>query len=165
MVYGISLKLPGEFFEKTSHDGYDSEFATLLKETMNQLRPVSGSNHGKTETFVQRDLQTCSHMFLRGDNVRPPLKPPYDGPFKVIRRYLKLIIIFIKNRPVQVSIDRVKAAYLLTDEIDPTTQFPRSTSFQSSPDAQPLQTFQQELNPSRSASSGRVIRLPVRVTT
>ncbi|XP_037929435.1 uncharacterized protein LOC119687791 [Teleopsis dalmanni] len=165
MVYGTSLKLPGEFFEKTSHIGCDSEFAIFLRETMDQLCPVPGSNHAKAKTFVQRDLQTCSHVFLRDDNVRPPLKSPYDGPYKVIRRDRKLITILIKDRPVQVSIDRVKAAYLLNEEIESNTQLSRYISLQSSPDAQPIRRPQQELNSGHSASSGRVIRLPVRFLT
>ncbi|XP_037942650.1 uncharacterized protein LOC119675515 [Teleopsis dalmanni] len=132
---------------------------------MDQLRPVPGSNHAKAKTFVQRDLQTCSHVFLRDDNVRPLLKSPYDGPFKVIRRDRKLITILIKDRPVQVSIDRVKAAYLLNEEIEPSTQLSRSTPFQSSPGAQSVRRPQQEFNSGRSTSSGRVIRLPIRFMT
>ncbi|XP_037943078.1 uncharacterized protein LOC119675931 [Teleopsis dalmanni] len=72
-----------------------------------------------------------------------------------MQRGRKLITILIKDRPVQVSIDRVKAAYLLSEETEPNMQFSRSTSFQSSPGAQPAQRPQQELNSSHSTFSGR----------
>uniref|UniRef100_A0A182N2E7 Integrase catalytic domain-containing protein n=1 Tax=Anopheles dirus TaxID=7168 RepID=A0A182N2E7_9DIPT len=43
-----------------------------------------------------QNLQSCSHVWLRIDAVRPSLTPPYDGPFRVIEH--QSIIISIKVR-------------------------------------------------------------------
>ncbi|KAH0820754.1 hypothetical protein GEV33_002037 [Tenebrio molitor] len=53
---------------------------------MNDLRPTPTSSHGNKQIFTFRDLETCSHVFLRHDVVKPPLQPAYDGPYKGLRR-------------------------------------------------------------------------------
>ena len=44
------------------------------------------SAHCKAKLFVPKDLQSCSHVFVRVDRVRRPLEAPYDGPFAVVSR-------------------------------------------------------------------------------
>ncbi|KAF2348457.1 hypothetical protein FHG87_020787, partial [Trinorchestia longiramus] len=62
-------------------------------------------------SFVSEDLATCTHVFLRRDCVRPPLVPPYDGPFLVLKRSRKFYKIQQQHDTVTVSIDRLKPAY------------------------------------------------------
>ena len=120
LVYGQSLRLPGEFFASTPNDIIDaSDFASQLRSTMRSLRPMPVQRHGERHTFVFKDLSTCSHVFRRHDAVRKPLQSPYDGPFQVIRRSDKGFELNIRGRNVTVSIDRLKPAYIATPEDTP----------------------------------------------
>lgn len=116
MLYGTSIKLPGELFDQTKHDDIPTDFVKELRDIMNKLRPPQTANHSNNKSFVQRELAHCTHVFLRDDTVRPPLKRPYDGPYEIINRNNKNFDIKIKGKIVKVSIDRVKAAFLPDQE-------------------------------------------------
>lgn len=116
MVMGSNIKLPGEFFDQRPSNINESDFAKNLRNVMDSIRPTQPSNHAKENIFVQKDLQTCTHVFLRDDTVRPPLKNPYDGPYEVIKRYQNTFDIKKGNKTVNVSIDRLKAAYMANDD-------------------------------------------------
>lgn len=72
-----------------------------------QLKPVDTAHHPLNKTFNQKDLKTCTHMFLRDDKVRTPLKSPYDGLWVGTKETSPFIWMEGKSR----MIDRVKAAY------------------------------------------------------
>lgn len=116
MLYGTNLKLPGDFFENVKEDSCDTEFAQRLRELMEEIRPVQIANHSNNKIFVHKDLKTCTHVFLRDDAVRPPLKAPYDGPYEVLSRTNKTFELKVKNRTVRVSIDRLKPAYFSMED-------------------------------------------------
>ncbi|XP_037928564.1 uncharacterized protein LOC119662977 [Teleopsis dalmanni] len=127
---------------------------------MEQLRPVPTANHSISKTFVQPDLKKCTHVNLRDDTVRPPLKATYDGPFKVTDRDDKLMNILRKDKPVRVSIDRVKAAYLCDDEQETNQhQIARHACTDQKADEN---NQKQHTKRTQTSSSGRRIRLPVR---
>ncbi|KAK3864534.1 hypothetical protein Pcinc_029802 [Petrolisthes cinctipes] len=110
LIYGTTLRLPGEFLSSTIDPKPCSvqDFTSNLKESMHKLQPQKSSS----KTFVSQDLATCTHVFVRVDSVRKPLQPPYKGPFAVIKRTRKTIRIN-HNGSYVVSIDRVKPAFLL----------------------------------------------------
>ncbi|XP_037928994.1 uncharacterized protein LOC119663555 [Teleopsis dalmanni] len=119
MVYGTTLRLPSDFLEQGNNDKIpEHEFVENMKQMMSQIRSVPTSNHSNEKVFLQKELQHATHVFLRDDSVRPPLKTPYDGPFKVVRRSDKTYDLLIKGKPVRVSVDRVKAAFLSSENED-----------------------------------------------
>ena len=73
-------------------------------------------------------LWTTTHVFIRHDAVRKPLQPPYDGPYRVIKRTDKHFTIDINGRNDTVSIDRFKPAHLDTDDFHSTSQTTRPTT-------------------------------------
>ncbi|GBM82499.1 Transposon Ty3-G Gag-Pol polyprotein [Araneus ventricosus] len=83
-----------------------------------QLRATPTSNHSAKPTFVYRDLSVCSHVFLRVDAAQPSLSQPYTGPYKVLSRTNKNFIILKDNKKVTVTIDRLKPAHLLLDNVN-----------------------------------------------
>lgn len=115
MVYGTTISLPGQFFENCNKQVIQSDFVRSLKEHMSLLRPVPASNHAKDKIFIDPELKTCSHAFVRNDSVRLSLVPPYDGPYQIVRRGEKCFDLFIKGRTLTVSIDRLKAAHTTED--------------------------------------------------
>ncbi|GFS55034.1 retrovirus-related Pol polyprotein from transposon opus [Trichonephila clavipes] len=92
---------------------------------MDDLKPTKSSPPKNQKIFVHKDLKSCTHVFVRVDRVRKALEPPYDGPFPVKERYEKYFTLTIKNKPVNISVDRLKPAYLLmTDSIPDKTTVP-----------------------------------------
>ena len=117
MVYGQPLRLPGEFFSSSSDVTIDnSDFVSRLRSTIRTLRPMSSKRHGGAATFIYKELKTCSHVFLRHDAVRKPLQSPYDGPYLVKSRTDKTFNIDVRGKTVTVSIDRLKPAFVLTED-------------------------------------------------
>ena len=64
-------------------------------------------------------LKNCSHVFVRNDTIKPPLKSPYSGPFKVIGRTEKYFTIAVNGKQDTVSIDRIKPAFNICDDCQP----------------------------------------------
>ncbi|GBM90363.1 hypothetical protein AVEN_176470-1 [Araneus ventricosus] len=85
---------------------------------MELLKPLDTRRRPSQKIFVQKDLHTCTHVFIRIDRVRKPLEPPYDRPFTVVKRHDKYFAVTIKGKDVNISVDRLKPAYLLLTEVD-----------------------------------------------
>ncbi|XP_054717502.1 protein NYNRIN-like [Uloborus diversus] len=73
LVFGSTLRLPGEFWDLSRQPLEPSDFVNKLRTHMQALRPVGAKRHGERKTFVHRDLKNCTHVFLRRDMVRRPL--------------------------------------------------------------------------------------------
>ncbi|GAB1860848.1 hypothetical protein CAJAP_01927 [Camponotus japonicus] len=120
MVYGQSLRLPGEFLGSL-HRGDNAadnvtDFVKELRQHLRELRPTKVSCHGRGKTFVFKDLVISEEVFVRHDGLKQPLQQPYDGPYKVIKRAEKTFVVRMNGRDVTVSIDRLKPAYIMTDD-------------------------------------------------
>ncbi|GBO16505.1 hypothetical protein AVEN_72264-1 [Araneus ventricosus] len=86
------------------------------------------------------------------DRVRKQLESPYEGPFPVIERKDKYFTINIKGKNVNVSLDRLKPAYVLAeDNPKGTTTDHKLQASDNKPDLTQKQS-----------RTGRTIRLPVR---
>nr|VZI12855.1 unnamed protein product [Spirometra erinaceieuropaei] len=98
LVYGTSLRLPGDYVER-------------LRSAMRNLR-ATPPRASLANSFIPPDLDKCDFVLVRHDAVRRPLQPPYDGPYKVLRRSDKDVVIDRNGKTDTVSIDRVKPAYI-----------------------------------------------------
>jgi hypothetical protein len=150
LIYGQTLRLPGEFFNPSKSRLSDPEFIQQFRKLMNDLRPTPTSSHGNKQIFAFRDLETCSHVFLRHDAVKPPLQPAYDGPYKVLRRDHRTFRLLLNGRPTSVSTDRLKPAYVANEDPPQPTITPSNTATNTT-DTNTKQT-----------RSGRNIQRPVR---
>lgn len=110
LVYGQALRLPGEFFEASSNPMDHNTFLEKLRDTMQNLIPVDSRKSTKS-IFIPKSLDDCEFVFVRVDKVRTGLSPPYEGPFKVIRRTRKQFVVNVKGKNQTVSIDRIKPAF------------------------------------------------------
>ena len=128
LVYGEPLQIPGELLAASPTTGYPSELMTQLRRHFEQLRPVPAARHASPAVFVHKDLADSTHVFIRQDAVRRPLTRPYSGPYNALGRTMKTLRIAMNGRPVTVSTDRVKPAYIMveTDDRTVTTRAPRS---------------------------------------
>lgn len=151
LVYGTTLRVPGELLFPTAAPPSTQAFVQDLREAMHSLRPIPATNHAKERPFMHSGLKTCTHVFLRDDTVRGPLQPPYSGPYQITNRISdKVYQIKRNNRFVNVSVDRLKPAFLQTDQ--------NASSEMAKQPNQPTAAVIQD----QQTRSGRRVRQPVR---
>lgn len=131
LVYGEPLCLPGQFI--SPNEDYKvsdvTQYATRLRACMANLTPRPTSWHSNSPFYIPRDLHTTSHVFIRQDHVRGSLVPPYAGPFKVVKRHPKFFTVEVRGKLVNVSIDRLKPAYMMRvpEGVSPTKPVEKTT--------------------------------------
>lgn len=165
LVYGTTLKIPGEFFDDSMPTTIDSEAVNKFRETMRNLRPTNTAHHATQKTFKSKQLASTTHVFVRDDSVRQSLTHPYNGPFKVIKRSDKFFTISIRGRHTNVSIDRLKPAFTTSDEMETADQPPQTTSEKqhtNTADTTNENAQQMENSSTKTTRAGRKITLPVR---
>jgi hypothetical protein len=94
LVYGEPLRILGELLTPTAD-------------------PVDPATHASPATFVHSDLEKCTQDFLRQGTTRWALESSYSCPYQVLSRREKTLQLLMRGRPVTVSTDRVKPAYIL----------------------------------------------------
>lgn len=172
ILYGTTLKLPGDFFTE-SKLVHQSDFVEILKKQMAAIKPVQASNHAKEKPFVHNNMSESTHVFVRQDLVKPALSTPYEGPFKVLKRNNKYFTVEIKQKPVNISIDRLKPAFLdneqeLSSESIKSRNSKKGPEFSKSNQQEKCnkRTAEEESsNPTvsdRTTKSGRTVRFPDR---
>lgn len=114
LVYGSTLRLPGEFFASALQEPAPDPmtYTNQLRTIMKNLRPTLPRTQDRTAVYVSNDLDNCSHIFLRRDGTKRSLQPPYSGPHKVLSRAAKTFTIDYNGRQETVSVDRLKPAHL-----------------------------------------------------
>jgi cleavage and polyadenylation specificity factor subunit 1 len=156
LVYGQGLRLPGDFYYPSQVSNLDPEdYVEKLRETIARLKPIPHRHKDHRKIFVFKELDNCTHVFIRNDMVRKPLTPSYDGPYRVLNKTSKVFKVQLANRQAEVSIDRLKPAFLLNHDI------------QNSPDHNVLVSPNSPPNPvsipgTRATRSGRIINRPHR---
>ena len=158
LVYGTTLRLPGEFF--VQNQGLhaqpsiaDMTYVSRLKETMYSLAAIPPRQPSGRRTHVSEALSNCSHVFVRFDAVKKPLQQPYNGPYRVLSRSAKQYTIDYNGHPTVISLDRLKAAHIYL----PSTNTTDTSPFPSPPPSTPPPPQQ------RVTRSGRHVHWPKRL--
>ncbi|BHF70223.1 hypothetical protein SprV_0301327300 [Sparganum proliferum] len=116
LVYGTSIRLLGELVSRSCTLFFEPcSYVKRLICVMLNLR-ATPPRASPANSFIPPDLDTCNFVWVRHDAVRRPLQPPYDGPYRVLRRSDKDVVIDRNGKTNTVSTDRVKLAYI--DESD-----------------------------------------------
>ena len=120
MIYGTTLRLPGEFTKQYNVDANTDleNYSDKLRVAMSRLRLCPPRDTQQHNIFQFKEIATCTHVFLRRIAIAPLLTAPYDGPYKVVARSGRVMKILVKGKVETVSLDRVKPAHM---ECKPTT--------------------------------------------
>ena len=120
MIYGTTLRLPGEFTKQYTVDANTDleNYSDKLRVAMSRLRLCPPRDTQQHNIFQFKEIATCNHVFLRRIAIAPPLTAPHDGQYKVVARSGRVMKILVKGKVETVSLDRVKPAHL---ECEPTT--------------------------------------------
>lgn len=121
LLYGATLRLPGDIVADNTSPSPAEDFAKTLSLAMQKLRPTAVINHTKPDNYIPPSLTQTSHVFIRDDTVKPSMKQPYDGPFRVMDRKDKYFIVQRKGRHDKVAIDRLKPAFISEQATPDTT--------------------------------------------
>ncbi|XP_071650737.1 uncharacterized protein [Temnothorax longispinosus] len=116
LVYGETMRLPGEFLQETTQPNETSDFLLRLRKTIEDLRPQPIKRHGLPAIFQHKDLTNTTHVFLRHNAPMRALQPTFDGLYEVLNKGEKIFKLRINGRTVHVTIDRLKPAYILADQ-------------------------------------------------
>ena len=121
LVYGATLRLPGEFLYPADSDSMlspSTAFVARLRSALAAMRPAPSVHHrsvsaatATTASGVPQSLSQVSHVFLRVDAVRRPLSRPYEGPFRVLKKGPKTFVLCRGGKAWTVSVDRLKPAW------------------------------------------------------
>ena len=85
---------------------------------MRKVKPIPVAQKYKRNAFVFKELNSCSHVFLR-DHARKALERPYTGPPKVLNRPSDRVFeIEVNGVARHVSVENIKPAHFLRDDID-----------------------------------------------
>lgn len=115
LLYGSTLRIPGEFFDSEDPPTDPEFFVEKFRIHMRQIRAKPTAHHIRPKIFIYKNLQTCSHVFIREDAVKKPLQAPYNGPYKVVERISdRLFAIDVQGRVVDITTERLKPAYTIT---------------------------------------------------
>ncbi|XP_046144930.1 uncharacterized protein LOC123988532 [Osmia bicornis bicornis] len=129
MLYGTAIRLPGEFFVTVEESTDPQIFLGKFRQHIRQVKPSSVAHHNKPKIFVQKALDTCTHVFVRVDAVKKPLEAPYEGPFEIIERVTEHIYkINYKGREVNISVERLKPAFCEVSREDSVIEIPKTYS-------------------------------------
>ena len=94
------------------------------------VRPSPVLTHGQHPSHVPCNLQSATHVFVQYDAHRTPLQWPYDGPFHFLHGADKFLKVNLGTRTDNVSIDRLKLAFMDAPSISasPGSQSPLATT-------------------------------------
>ena len=126
LVYGGPLTLPGEFVVPGVEARENpTDLLPHLRSVVRSFRPVTPAIHQSGPPPMPTNLQNSKFVFIRRDGHRPPLQPPYEGPFHLLRAGPKYCLVDLGNRHDSVSVDRLKPAHADPDVPVTTAQAPR----------------------------------------
>ena len=112
LLFGTPVTVTGNFVAATPSNLLPQDILPQLRDAVSKFLPVPTSRHCKSKSFVFPDLPDSDFVFIRRDENRPVLQKPYEGPFRVIERAVKIFTIDYGGKPNTISIDRLKAAHL-----------------------------------------------------
>ena len=160
LVYGTTLRLPGQLVVEQPVEKTDmTSFISRLKMHMSQVSHTQ-TRKAKCNTYIHDALNTCTHVLVQDLTHKHPLLPAYKGPYEIISRSPKYFSLRINNTQQNVSINRLKPAFLDTTITNVT---PEPTPGPSTQIAVP--TTQPAPNPQTATKTraGRTVRWPAKL--
>ena len=112
LVYGSPISVPGDMVQHSTDDVSAMSHLRQLHAQVGLLHPIPTSCHGEVDSAVPHDLMEAKFVFVRHGAHTPPLQPPYDGPFAVVKAGKKSFRLQMGEKEETVLVDRIKVAYL-----------------------------------------------------
>ena len=119
LVYGETLRLPGDFFEPMVEESVWSDdqaqhLVTTLRQRMNALIPAE-TKVKRSQSQIDKNLGKSGFVYFRRETILNKMAPLYNGPFQVLSMEEKSATLLIKGKPTKVTKERLKTAYVWED--------------------------------------------------
>ncbi|XP_011858861.1 PREDICTED: uncharacterized protein LOC105556385 [Vollenhovia emeryi] len=151
-LYGTSLRIPGEFLSSPDFKPNPQIFLEDFREYMRSVKPVPVTHNYKSKAFFFKDLTSCTHVFMLV-KTKKSLEQPYSGPHKILERNSdRVFTIDINGSPRSVSVEHLKPAYFVPDNLAPCEPTQASDSLPSTSLKRPV-TFSDKI-------MGKTVTLP-----
>ncbi|GFT59286.1 retrovirus-related Pol polyprotein from transposon 412 [Nephila pilipes] len=121
IIYGASIRIPDEFLCPIKQNADPATFVRRLRESEQRFSPPPNPHHGQNIIFMNKDLSTCSHIFLWTDFLKKGLQPPYKDPINFYRTK-RMFRTLMHGKEVTVSVDRLKPTYVPKELVDIPTE-------------------------------------------
>ena len=82
-------------------------------------RPTAPAKRTNKHTFIFQELKDAKYVFIRRGPQAGNWQALYEGPYQVIKRESKKFVVQVRGRKETVTIDRLKPAYIITDDAIP----------------------------------------------
>ena len=115
ILFGEGLPLPGDVFEAHQSPTNEHEFVTSLRQFAQSL-VVAPPRTAESTIFVPQELETCTHVYIRVDRARVGLQSPYEGPFPVLSRDSKKMIVRTQTGEETIPYDRLRPAFRIATD-------------------------------------------------
>lgn len=129
MVYGQCLRLPGELVIDTENPFNSSEFLEKIRKHFSNFRSKISHHNNLNKVYIPKHLEQCQQVFVRNDSRKVGLSNPYEGPFEVLNRNNKFFKIKMNNLVKNVSIDRLKPAFIENQLLGTKTKQKKTVTF------------------------------------
>ncbi|XP_043486016.1 uncharacterized protein LOC122513668 [Polistes fuscatus] len=87
LVYGTTLRLPGEYFFSDELANGPQIFLEPLREKMRPVWSAPAAYHSKDRAFSHKTLHSCTHVFVRVGGSSERLCQPYESRSKCWKGY------------------------------------------------------------------------------
>lgn len=113
LVYGSTLRIPGEFLSTSSPNSLPNH-TTCVEQLKAQMQPLKATppRPQNRNTYISDVLSTCTHVFVRHDAVCTSLQKPYDGHYRIIKHSAKHFTLDIDGKQQVISLNHLKPAYI-----------------------------------------------------
>ena len=120
-MYGSTLHIPSEFIDPTPPLPLQpsTTFLRTLQKSMHEALPPPPTHHSSPTSYYPPSLGQTGFVYVRIDKHKTPLQRPYEGPYKIISTSEKFFTLDVNGRAENISVDRLKTAYLATGRYPP----------------------------------------------
>lgn len=129
MVYGQCLRLPGEMVVDLEQNFNNSEFLDKIKKYFNNFKSNISHHNNLMKVYIPKHLEKCQYVFVRKDTNKFGLCYPYEGPFEVLHKNAKYFKLKMNNLVKNVSIDRIKPAFVESEPLSTITRKKKTVTF------------------------------------
>ena len=86
---------------------------------MHEALPPPPTHHSSFTSYYPPSLGQTGFVYVQIDKHKTPLQRPYEGPYRIIFTSEKCFTLDVNGQAENISVDRLKTAYLATGRYPP----------------------------------------------